>query len=73
MQHIDFFATTAKGLEDVLAAELQKLGVKQVTSDNGGASFSGSMVDGYRACLWLRTANRVLLPVKNFQDRKSVV
>jgi len=66
MQHIDFFATTAKGLEDVLAAELQKLGVKQVTSNNGGASFSGSMVDGYRACLWLRTANRVLLPLTTF-------
>ena len=66
MQLIDFFATTAKGLEDVLAAELQGFGVKHVKSDNGGASFSGSMVDGYRACLWLRTANRVLLPLKNF-------
>ena len=66
MQHIDFFATTAKGLEDVLAAELQRYGAKQVKPENGGASFSGSMVDGYRACLWLRTANRVLLPLKNF-------
>jgi len=66
MQHVDFFATTAKGLEDVLAGELQKLGAKQVKSANGGAAFTGSMVDGYRACLWLRTANRVLMPLTNF-------
>lgn len=66
MNHIDFFATTAKGLEDVLAAELKTLGCKKVKAESGGVSFAGSTVDGYRACLWLRTANRVLLPVKNF-------
>ena len=66
MNQIDFFATTAKGLEDVLAVELKTLGGKNVRAENGGVAFTGSMADGYRACLWLRTANRVLLQVKIF-------
>jgi len=66
MNQVDFFATTAKGLEDVLAAELKALSCRNVKAGNGGVAFTGSMADGYRACLWLRTANRVLLPVKSF-------
>mgnify|MGYP001166006911 CR=1 FL=1 len=61
-----FFATTAKGLEDVLAGELRALGVGSVNPGTGGVHFSGSRADGYRACLWLRTANRVLQPLGNF-------
>jgi putative N6-adenine-specific DNA methylase len=66
MHHFEFFATTAKGLEDVLAIELNSLGLRRVQPGRGGAAFSGSMVDGYRACLWLRTANRVLLARQDF-------
>ena len=66
MSSLDFFVTTTKGLEDVLAAELHDLGLSNVTTGKGGADFSGSMIDAYRACLWLRTANRVLMPVKHF-------
>ena len=61
-----FFATTTKGLEEVLAEELRALGARQVVPANGGVNFSGSSRDGYRACLWLRTANRVLQPITSF-------
>ncbi len=61
-----FFATTTKGLEEVLAAELTILGARDVVPANGGVNFSGSPADGYRACLWLRTANRVLQPIASF-------
>jgi len=61
-----FFATTTKGLEDVLAAELTALGTRDIVPANGGVNFSGSFRDGYRACLWLRTANRVLQPLASF-------
>ena len=61
-----FFATTTKGLEDVLAAELIALGTRDVIPGNGGVNFSGSFKDGYKACLWLRTANRVLQPIASF-------
>lgn len=61
-----FFATTTKGLEEVLAKELAELGSRDISAANGGVHFSGSLRDGYRSCLWLRTANRVLLPIANF-------
>ncbi len=61
-----FFATTTKGLEDVLAAELIALGTRDVVPGNGGVNFSGTFKDGYKACLWLRTANRVLQPIASF-------
>lgn len=61
-----FFATTTKGLEDVLAAELSALGTRDVVPGKGGVNFSGSFKDGYKACLWLRTANRVLQPIASF-------
>jgi putative N6-adenine-specific DNA methylase len=62
----DFFATTTRGLEGVLAAELNRLSFSGVKPEHGGVAFTGSMIDGYRACLWLRTANRVLLPLRSF-------
>jgi len=50
-----FFATSAKGLEEVLADELRALGVSNVLPGTGGVHFHGRPADGYRACLWLRT------------------
>src|SRR6185437_9526998 len=65
-----FFATTAKGMEDLLADELQALGAHAVERTRAGVSFEGSGDDdlkmAYRACLWSRIANRVLLPLKTF-------
>ncbi|TLM61518.1 MAG: RNA methyltransferase [Deltaproteobacteria bacterium] len=66
MNRIDYFATTARGLEEILAGELQALGVVEVRPVPGGVHFRGDRTDGYRACLWLRTANRVLQPVATF-------
>jgi putative N6-adenine-specific DNA methylase len=62
----DYFATTAKGLETVLAGELHSLGISECTPASGGVHFRGKRADGYRACLWLRTANRVLQPLGTF-------
>ncbi|HSN18590.1 MAG TPA: THUMP domain-containing protein [Gammaproteobacteria bacterium] len=63
---IRFFATAAKGLEPLVADELKTLGAKEVKEARGGASFEGTPADAYRACLWLRTANRVLMPIARF-------
>lgn len=63
---MQFFATAAKGLEEILAAELIACGFSGVKPASGGVHFRGSLRDGYRACLWLRTANRVLQPVSSF-------
>jgi 23S rRNA G2445 N2-methylase RlmL len=55
-----YFATTLTGLEPALEAELRALGVADVRGTRGGVAFSGTRADMTRACLWLRTAHRVL-------------
>jgi 23S rRNA (guanine2445-N2)-methyltransferase / 23S rRNA (guanine2069-N7)-methyltransferase len=63
----DYFATTAKGLEELLATELRDLGAERVGVGRAGVSFSGPLEVAYRACLWSRVASRVLLPLASFR------
>jgi len=63
---LEFFATAAKGVEEVLADEIRRLGVSGVTLEKGGVRFKGDMATCYRANLWLRTAQRILMPVAGF-------
>jgi 23S rRNA (guanine2445-N2)-methyltransferase len=62
----DFFATTGKGIEELLADELRALGLADAVAESGGVRFSGDVSDCLRANLWLRTANRVLMPLAVF-------
>ncbi|MCB9786569.1 MAG: RNA methyltransferase [Deltaproteobacteria bacterium] len=55
-----YFATTLTGLEGVLEGELRALGVSDPQRVRGGVAFQGTRADMMRACLWLRTAHRVL-------------
>ena len=61
-----FFVTCAKGLEELVAAELREIGVRGLKQERGGVAFSGELSDGYRACLWLRSASRVLRILAEF-------
>lgn len=61
-----FFATTFKGLEEVLAGEVAALGGEDVAIAAGGVSFSGDLALCYRANLWLRSANRVVTLLSEF-------
>jgi putative N6-adenine-specific DNA methylase len=61
-----FFATTFKGLEEGLAGEVAALGGEEVSLAAGGVSFTGNMALCYRANLWLRSANRVVLHLSEF-------
>ncbi|RFF28981.1 MULTISPECIES: bifunctional 23S rRNA (guanine(2069)-N(7))-methyltransferase RlmK/23S rRNA (guanine(2445)-N(2))-methyltransferase RlmL [unclassified Wenzhouxiangella] len=61
------FATAPRGLHDLLATELTALGLEGVHPQRGGVLFEGTLVDAYRVCLWSRIANRVLLPIAEFQ------
>lgn len=56
-----FFATAPNGLSELLKEELTELGAQSVKAQPRGVSFEGGLVDGYRACLWSRYANRVYL------------
>jgi putative N6-adenine-specific DNA methylase len=62
----DFFVTTGKGLEELVFDELLSMGITGAVLEKGGVRFSGELAEGYRSCLWLRTASRVLLQLKEF-------
>jgi 23S rRNA (guanine2445-N2)-methyltransferase / 23S rRNA (guanine2069-N7)-methyltransferase len=66
MENPTYFATAPKGMPDLLVAELESLGATNVLETRAGAQFEGSMEVVYRACLWSRLANRILLPLKTF-------
>lgn len=50
----------------MLAEEIRALGGREARTAAGGVSFTGDTALGYRANLWLRTANRVLLHLSDF-------
>ncbi|WP_298432381.1 THUMP domain-containing protein [Geobacter sp.] len=61
-----FFATAARGVEEVLAGEMNALGLSGVAVEKGGVRFTGDLAVCYRANLWLRTASRILVPLAEF-------
>ena len=62
----DWLATCPKGLELLLAEELQAIGAEGVKETVAAVHFQGSMEVAYRACLWSRLANRSLMPLHSF-------
>ena len=70
----DYFATVARGLEEIAAQELIFLGAQEVKTDFLGVYFQGDQELLYRVNLWSRIIFRVLVKidkVKSF-DAKSL-
>jgi 23S rRNA (guanine2445-N2)-methyltransferase / 23S rRNA (guanine2069-N7)-methyltransferase len=63
---MQFFATCPSGFADLLEAELGPFGAEVVTRSVTGVGFVGELECAYRACLWSRVANRVLLELDRF-------
>ena len=63
-----FIATASFGLEGVVKRELEGLNIS-AKAELGCARFTGSILDAFRALLWLRTADRVLLVVGEREAR----
>jgi 23S rRNA (guanine2445-N2)-methyltransferase / 23S rRNA (guanine2069-N7)-methyltransferase len=61
------FATTPKAMETILTDELQTLGITNIKATMAGVAFQGDLETAYRACLWSRTANRILLVLSSFE------
>ncbi len=76
MKNDNFYmlAKTMFGLEEILAEELRKLGAQNVKPMNRAVSFKGDTGFMYKANLNLRTALRILKPIKHFQahDEKEL-
>ena len=64
-------AKTFKGLEEVLARELTELGANDVQIERRAVRFSGDKTLLYRTNLCLRTASRILVPIKEASLRLS--
>jgi 23S rRNA (guanine2445-N2)-methyltransferase / 23S rRNA (guanine2069-N7)-methyltransferase len=56
-----WIATAPVGAASVLAEELAQFGAEDVRERSHDVKFQGTLEVGYRACLWSRTATRVLL------------
>ncbi|GAB6040620.1 bifunctional 23S rRNA (guanine(2069)-N(7))-methyltransferase RlmK/23S rRNA (guanine(2445)-N(2))-methyltransferase RlmL [Endothiovibrio diazotrophicus] len=67
MPLFDLFATAPKGVASVTADELRALGATEVVESAAGVAFRGDLACAYRACLWSRTASRVLLTLTRFE------
>lgn len=61
-----FFASCAPSVADLTAAELRACGASECREFKLGVQFTGSLETAYRACLWSRTASRILLPLATF-------
>ena len=66
MENFELVAKTFQGLEEVLAQELIELGADNVQIGRRMVSFSGDKRMMYRANFCLRTAVRILKPIKHF-------
>ncbi len=74
MSAYHFFATCPRGLEFVLADELEHCGARAIKAVSGGVAFDGDLAACYRANLWSRVATRVLLQVahSSYGDEQDV-
>ena len=67
MEQFELIAKTLQGLEEVLAQELTELGANDIQIGRRMVSFTGDKEMMYRANFCLRTAVRVLKPIKHFK------
>lgn len=61
------FASTARGLEELLKSELEALGAETGKVVPGGVHFQGNSQVLYQSLLWSRLASRIFLPLNQFR------
>lgn len=70
-QPFEMIAKTFQGLEEVLAQELTSLGANDIEIGRRMVSFSGDKEMMYKANFCLRTAIRILKPIKQFKAKDA--
>lgn len=63
---MQLFASCPPGVADLTAAELRDCGAEQIREFKLGVQFEGTLETAYRACLWSRTASRIMMPLGSF-------
>lgn len=64
-------AKTSYGLEEVLIEELKQLGVHEVETATRAVIFEGNKETLYKTNLWLRSANRLIVPIRTFRIKNA--
>jgi 23S rRNA (guanine2445-N2)-methyltransferase / 23S rRNA (guanine2069-N7)-methyltransferase len=54
-------------MEQLLADELEAIGAAEIKQTVAAVHFQGSLQVAYKACLWSRLANRILMPLLSFK------
>ena len=70
-EQFEMIAKTFQGLEEVLAQELTALGANDIEIGRRMVSFSGDKEMMYKANFCLRTAIRILKPIKSFTAKNA--
>lgn len=68
-EEFELIAKTFQGLEEVLAKELTELGASNIEVGRRMVAFTGDKEMMYRANFCLRTAIRILKPIKHLRRR----
>ncbi|MGE5473854.1 MAG: THUMP domain-containing class I SAM-dependent RNA methyltransferase [Ignavibacteriales bacterium] len=66
MANFELVATTLLGIESVTAKELEELGIEVIKVEDGRVTFAGDEITICQANIWLRTAERVLIKIGEF-------
>lgn len=66
-----YFATVARGLEEIAAVELESLGARSPEPGFCGVAFQGDLELLYRVNLWARLPFRILVQLANFRCRHA--
>lgn len=64
---LELIATATFGLEAVVKREIQELGYKILKTEDGKVTYLGDERAVVRSNLWLRSADRVLLRMAEFE------
>ena len=67
-----YLAITARGLENLLAEELQQFGAEEIKVVHAGVRFKAEQATAYRCCLWTRTASRIIHVLGEFSVRTDL-
>ncbi|MGL4520018.1 MAG: THUMP domain-containing protein [Phocaeicola sp.] len=70
-EEFELIAKTFQGLEEVLAKELTELGANSIEIGRRMVAFTGDKEMMYKANFCLRTAIRILKPIKHFQAKTA--
>ena len=71
MNQENWFASCPRGIENLLREELLSLGASEARETVAGVHFKGPIATCYRACLWSRLANRIMMPLAEFEPAQG--